>query len=199
MPDKNSSLPIVEMDTMPLRWGHFRVLFIASLGQVAGSCLATLIGVIIPLILIYGIPQLSILEQGIMASMGLLGITIGALAIGRLSDKYGYLLFFRLCPSIIFIASVILIYNHDFLPIILSMLFLMGFGIGGGYTLDSDYISEIMPRKYRQLMVGVAKANCSIGNIITAIICLLVLRKYHYASIWPYLILIMTALSLFMV
>ncbi len=40
----------VDMDTMPLRWGHFRVLIVASLGQLTGAALSTLVGIILPMI-----------------------------------------------------------------------------------------------------------------------------------------------------
>ena len=90
----------VNMDIMPLRWGHFRVLIIASIGQFMGSALATLVGVVIPFIQIISHPQLSSLQQGFLASAGLIGIMTGCILIGHLCDKYGYLSFFRLCPSI---------------------------------------------------------------------------------------------------
>ena len=50
-------------------------------------------------------------------------------------------------------------------------LFIMGFGVGGGYSLDSDYISEIMPRRWRLFMVGVAKAMSAVGNVTMAFMC----------------------------
>lgn len=52
--DKN-----MNMDTMPLRWGHFRVLIVASLGQITGAGLATLVGVILPMIQIFRHPGLT--------------------------------------------------------------------------------------------------------------------------------------------
>ena len=35
---------MINMDTMPLRWGHYRVLIVASMGQIIGAGLATLVG-----------------------------------------------------------------------------------------------------------------------------------------------------------
>ena len=70
--DKN-----MNMDTMPLRWGHFRVLVVASLGQITGAGLATLVGVILPMIQIFRHPGLTSLQQGLVAATSLVGITVG--------------------------------------------------------------------------------------------------------------------------
>lgn len=188
----------VNMDTMPLRWGHYRVLIVASMGQVIGAGLATLVGIILPMIQLLRHPELSSFQQGMIGCISLIGITIGSLLFGRLSDKYGYLFFFRLCPLIVLAASLFTFFSDD-LAVLVTGLFVMGLGIGGGYSLDSDYISEIMPRRWRLFMVGVAKASSSLGNILVAIVCFLLLKEWRDPELWNRLLLIITALSLLMV
>lgn len=184
----------VNMDTMPLRWGHFRVLIVASLGQVVGAGLATLVGIIIPMIQIVRHPALSSLEQGAVACTSLVGIMLGAMLFGEWSDKKGYLVFFRLCPLIILGASLLAVFA-DGLPWLVVGLFFMGLGIGGGYSLDSDYISEIMPRRWRLLMVGVAKASSSVGNIVVAGICFFLLREWNDPQMWNRLLLLISIMA----
>lgn len=188
----------VNMDTMPLRWGHYRVLIVASMGQVIGAGLATLVGIILPMIQLLRHPELSSFQQGMIGCISLIGITIGSLLFGRLSDKYGYLFFFRLCPLIVLAASLFTFFSDDLAGLVTG-LFVMGLGIGGGYSLDSDYISEIMPRRWRLFMVGVAKASSSLGNILVAIVCFLLLKEWRDPELWNQLLLIITALSLLMV
>lgn len=186
------------MDTMPLRWGHYRVLIVASMGQVIGAGLATLVGIILPMIQLLRHPELSSFQQGMIGCTSLIGITIGSLLFGRLSDKYGYLFFFRLCPLIVLAASLFTFFSDDLAGLVTG-LFVMGLGIGGGYSLDSDYISEIMPRRWRLFMVGVAKASSSLGNILVAVVCFLLLKEWRDPELWNRLLLIITALSLLMV
>ena len=131
--DKN-----MNMDTMPLRWGHFRVLIVASLGQITGAGLA--------MIQIFRHPGLTSLQQGLVAATSLVGIMVGSVLFGAWSDKKGYLFFFRFCPALILAASLFTFFTADLFGLITG-LFFMGLGIGGGYSLDSDYISEIMPRR----------------------------------------------------
>lgn len=188
----------VNMDTMPLRWGHYRVLIVASMGQVIGAGLATLVGIILPMIQLLRHPELSSFQQGMIGCISLIGITIGSLLFGRLSDKYGYLFFFRLCPLIVLAASLFTFFSDDLAGLVTG-LFVMGLGIGGGYSLDSDYISEIMPRRWRLFMVGVAKASSSLGNILVAVVCFLLLKEWRDPELWNRLLLIITALSLLMV
>lgn len=188
----------VNMDTMPLRWGHYWVLIVASMGQIVGAGLATLVGIIIPMIQIIRHPELTSLQQGLIGCTSLIGIIFGSLLFGRLSDKYGYLFFFRLCPLIVLAASL-LAYFTAALPWLVVGLFLMGLGIGGGYSLDSDYISEIMPQRWRLFMVGVAKASSSLGNILVALICFFLLRDWHNPELWNRLLLIIAVFALVMI
>ena len=188
----------INMDTMPLRWGHFRVLIVASLGQLIGAALATLVGILLPMIQIHIHPELSSLEQGVICCASLIGITFGSFVIGNLSDRFGYLLFFRLCPIIVFLSSLT-VYYYDNLTILVIGLFIMGFAIGGEYSLDGDYISEIMPRKWKLFMVGVAKSSCAIGNILMASLCYLLLTLHPTPELWNKLILIISSISLVMI
>ncbi|MDE6861950.1 MAG: MFS transporter, partial [Alistipes sp.] len=168
----------VNMETMPLRRGHFRVLVAASLGQVTGAALSTLIGVMLPMIQLFRHPELTSFQQGGIACMSLIGIMIGSILVGKWSDRHGYLIYFRLCPLIIFAASIMVL-MIDSIAVLTAGLLIMGLGIGGEYSLDSNYISEIMPHKWRQLMVGVAKAASSIGNIAAAGTALLLLHEWN--------------------
>ena len=66
----------IDMATMPLRWGHIRVLIIASLGQVIGQGLATLVGVVIPMVQIVIHPELSAGMQGILGCTALIELSL---------------------------------------------------------------------------------------------------------------------------
>lgn len=191
------SIPSYNLGNMPLCRGHYWVLFVSSLGQMIGACLSTVISVMLPLMQIHLHPQLTSLEQGLICCSSLIGITIGSLLFGKLGDLHGYLFYFRLCPLLV-LAGSLLICFIDTKWIMVIGLFIMGLGIGGEYSLDSDYISEIMPHKWKIFMVGVAKALSSIGSILAAALCFFVLKLEHNAYIWNKLILIIAALALLM-
>lgn len=187
----------VDMDTMPLRWGHLRVLIVASLGQVTGAGLATIVGVVIPMIRLAAHPDLSPAMQGVVAGASLVGIMVGSVLFGAWSDRRGYLFFFRLCPAIILLAALYAFFA-DSVHSLVGSLFVMGLGIGGGYSLDSDYISEIMPRRLRLVMVGVAKASSAIGNIVMAAAGFYLLRVWGTPDHWNRLLLLVAVMAVIM-
>ena len=169
---------------LKLRPIHYYILVSASMEQMIGAALSTLVGVIIPMMQLILHPGLSALMQGVIGAAGLVGIGIGSVIIGRLSDRYGYLLWFRLCPIIIMAGSAIVYLLPS--PWMLTLgFFICGIGVGGGYSLDSAYISELMPQRWGSFMVGVAKAACAVGFIGAAGVCWLMLRRSPEPQIWP--------------
>ncbi len=182
------------INNAPMTWRQYWITTVASLGQLIGTGLATLVSIIIPLYQINAHPELSSFMQGLIGAMDLIGIVFGSVVFGRLSDEYGYLKFFRLCPIIICAASVAALIFPN-IPVLVISLFVMGFGIGGEYSLDSDYISELMPTKWKFIMVGGAKAASALGNIIVAGICYLIVKDWTDANLWPQLLWIMIVIS----
>ena len=182
------------IDTAPLTWRHYYITGVASLGQLIGTGLATLVSVIIPLYQLIAHPELSSFMQGLVGAMDLIGIMVGSTILGKLSDRYGYLLFFRLCPAIV-LASAVVSMIFPSLGVLIVCLFFMGFGIGGEYSLDSNYISQLMPTKWCFLMVGAAKAASAFGNILVALICFLMVKVWSSATLWPRLQWIMVVIS----
>ncbi len=182
------------INNVPLSWRHIKIVAIASLGQLIGTGLATLVSVIIPLYQLTAHPELSSGMQGLVGAMDLLGIVVGSVVIGKLSDQYGYLLFFRLCPILVCAASFVALFFPS-ISVLIVCLFIMGVGIGGEYSLDSDYISSLMPDKWKSVMVGVAKAASALGNIGVAGACFLIVSHWTNPDLWPRLLWIIIAIS----
>lgn len=188
----------LKMSALPLSWRHYWIVFVGSLGQIIGTGLATLVGIIIPMIQLIIHSELSSWMQGLIGAMDLIGIAVGSVILGRLSDRYGYLFFFRFCPVLVLISSIIALLFPN-IPVLIVCLFFMGFGIGGEYSLDSDYISELMPERWKFLMVGVAKASCAFGNIIVAAVCFVMIKHFGSAHAWPKLLWLMIVISSLMI
>ena len=196
-PTVTSQSSRIDMETMPLGWRHIRIVIIASLGQFIGQGLATLVGIVIPLMQLTLHPELSSAMQGLLGSISLVGIMIGTVVFGRLSDRFGYLLFFRLCPLIIVASSLLAVWVNS-VTVLLVCLFVMGFAVGGEYSLDPDYISELMPEKWKVFMVGVAKALASAGSAVVAVICYVLITHWGTPDHWSSLFLIVTGIALLM-
>lgn len=184
----------VTLADMPLRRADYSIVAVASMEQIIGAGLSTVIGIMLPMMQMVSGHSLSSGLQGFVGACGLIGIAIGSAVIGRLSDRQGYLLWFRLCPAII-LAGSLLCYFVTSVGGLIAGLLIAGVGVGGGYSLDSAYISELMPRRWRQVMVGVAKATSSLGFIGVAAVTWLILRHDPNPALWNALILIISVLS----
>ncbi|MDE6409364.1 MAG: MFS transporter [Muribaculaceae bacterium] len=185
------------IENMPLTWRHIYIVTVASLGQLIGTAVATVAGVIIPMMNILAHPELSTFMQGLIGCIDLIGIGIGSVIFGSLSDKYGYLFFFRFCPALMLAASLVAIFIPN-VTILTIALFFVGLGIGGEYSLDSGYVSELMPVKDRALMVGVTKTASALGNIIAAALCFWVIMDTKNAADWHLMMWIVAAIAALM-
>lgn len=180
---------------LPLTPRHWYLVLVSSMEQLIGTALSTIVGIIIPMLNLFLNPDLSSAVQGIMGAIGLIGIALGSAIIGPLSDRTGYIVWFRACAVLIVIGSVV----TSIIPCPVTMccgLFISGFGIGGGYTLDSAYISELMPDKWRNFMVGVAKATCAIGCVLPALIAVIILHHDPNPHAWRSIVWIMGGLGI---
>lgn len=179
----------------PLTGRHIWLATVASMEQIIGAGLSTLAGIIIPMINVLLHPELSSGMQGLAGATGLIGIAVGSPIIGRMSDRWGYLFFFRLCPLIILLGSALIFFTND-IWFTIAGLFITGVGVGGGYSLDSAYISELMPTKWKTVMVGAAKASSALGFIGVALASYFIIRDVDKATVWPVLSLTLAALGL---
>ena len=190
-----TATPQVTMADAPMNGRHIWIATVSSMEQIIGAGLSTLAGIIIPMINLLLHPELSAGMQGLAGAAGLIGIAVGSPVIGRLADRQGYLLYFRLCPIIIMGGSL-LIFFTDHIWWTIAGLFITGAGVGGGYSLDSAYISELMPSKRRTIMVGVAKASSALGFIGVALISYFIIRHVDKPQVWNVLSLILVAMGL---
>ena len=183
------------LNALPLTARHWYIVLVSSMEQLIGATLSTIVGIIIPMLNLFLHPELSAAVQGIMGAMGLIGIAIGSAIIGPLSDRMGYPGWFRACAVLIIIGSGVASIV-DAPIVICAGLFIAGFGVGGGYSLDSNYISELMPDKWKSFMVGVAKASSAIGFILPAAIAVIILHAEPSPHVWRQIVWIMGALGL---
>lgn len=180
--------------TMPLTGRHWYIELVSSMEQLIGAAQSTVVGIIIPLLNLFLHPELSAAVQGIMGATGLIGIAVGSAIIGPLSDRQGYLGWFRICAVLIIVGAIVASLVPD--PWIICLgLFVAGFGVGGGYSLDSAYISELMPTKWKGFMVGVAKAASAVGFILPAVIVVFILHNYPSPDVWRGVVWILAGLG----
>lgn len=194
---RSISMPPPELDTMPLGWRHWRIWAVSASGQFLGGAIATLVGIILPLLHLRSEPTPSTLELALTGAVELVGLMAGSLVIGHLTDRFGRLLFFRLGPVLMIAAGLSAALSPNIGVLIVS-LFLVGVGIGGEYALDAAYISETMPARWRILMVGAAKATSAVGNAAGALAGCVLILYYPEPQVWRAMLLFIPLAALLM-
>ncbi len=109
--------------------------------------------------------ELSKFELGFTVASALIGTIIGALTIGKLSDKYGrrHVLFILAVLYFISALGSSLAWGwHSFLFFRL----IGGIGVGGASVVSPMYIAEISPAKIRGRMVAIAQLNIVLGMLL---------------------------------
>ncbi len=109
--------------------------------------------------------ELSKFELGFTVASALIGTIIGALTIGKLSDKYGrrYVLF--ILAIFYFVSAVGTGLAWDWYSFLFFRL-IGGIGVGGASVVSPMYIAEISPAKLRGRLVAVAQLNIVLGMLI---------------------------------
>lgn len=161
------STPDHRLDTMPLTRRHGKILGITGIGWALDAMDIGLISfVMAALIAHWGITPG---QASLLGSIGFLGMAIGAVAGGRLSDRFGRRALFTLTLLIYGAATGLSALATTFTAL-LALRFIVGLGLGAELPVASTYISEFSPKHLRGRMVVVLEAFWAVGWILAALI-----------------------------
>lgn len=118
-------------------------------------------------------------QQGLVISMGMLGMFVGAGLSGSLSDRYGRRFIFQLTMLVYSVATGLsaLVGN---LGALLGLRFLVGLGLGGELPVASTLVSELAPAKQRGRMLVILESFWAYGWIAAAVIAYLVIPEWGW-------------------
>lgn len=120
---------------------------------------------------------------GLLAAAAPIGAILGAVVFGRLTDTLGRK-FILVLNMILFIIFSILCAVAWSVWSLIVFRFIAGIGIGGEYPVNSAYIAEIIPKKYRkQMQVGNFSFQ-AIGAITGALTGVIILELLPHAWTW---------------
>lgn len=121
-------------------------------------------------------------ELGVVMSMGLFGLAIGALMGGPLADRFGRRKV--IIVAILFFGLMSLISAWSPNIEVLSLLrFLTGLGLGASQPNAATLASEYAPRKYRSLMVTVVYCGFTLGAAGGGFLANAMIPSYGWESI----------------
>jgi MFS transporter, AAHS family, benzoate transport protein len=129
----------------------------------------TIFGAVVPSLLKAKVWGLSAAGLGLIGSLSPLGLMIGAILVGTLSDSFGRRTVLLSCFGS-FAALTMLCAVAPNAWIFGTLRLLAGLGFGGALPSAFALIQDYSPRHRRQFMVGVISSSGSVGSVLAAIV-----------------------------
>lgn len=158
---------IVKLDDAPLNKFHFKMTTLTFGGHFTDGYVLGMIGIALTLLT----PQydLSPLWVGLIGSSALIGLFFGSLILGRIADIIGRQKVFSLNFIIIIVTSFLQFFADT--PVELFVLrVLLGFGLGGDYSVGHTMLAEVLPRKQRGAVLGSFSVIWTMGFVLATVV-----------------------------
>ena len=173
------------LNDAPMSRMHWRVWLLAASGIMLDGFDFFIIGVASPLIAadLGASPR----QIGLVSAAAIAGAIIGASCLGRLTDRIGRKLAFRLDLGL-FVVFALLSGLAWSIPSLIAFRFILGIGVGADYPISAAYIAEIAPARHRvRLLVG-AFSFQAVGQVLGALVGLTILVTFDSVTSWRYML-----------
>lgn len=125
-------------------------------------------------------------EYGLLNASSLIGMAIGAILLGRLSDRLGRKTLLGIDLFFFAVFGIGSALSRDFTELFINRL-LLGVGIGGDYPISSSFISELAPSQKRGRYLVASVSMYWVGTALSSISSLLFLPAGGF--FWRYVFL----------
>ncbi|MBO8196142.1 MFS transporter [Streptomyces oryzae] len=132
---------------LPWRWGvQGKIFIIGGLGYLFDAYDIALNGFLMPLLGEHF--DLTLSERGLVATVNLVGMAVGAVTWGAIADRIGRKRAFSVTLLVFALFSVLGALAPSYI-LFLALRFVAGVGLGGCIPVDYALVAEFSPRKYR--------------------------------------------------
>ncbi len=170
---------INRLENIPLTKFHYRLLIITGLGWMFDAMDTGLIAFVLPALAKAW--NLTTAQMGLIGSIGLLGMAIGAVLAGFAADRWGRKTMFAVTLVVYSVATGLcgLAWNLESL---LFFRFLVGFGLGGQLPVAVTLVSEFSPPASRGRMIVLLESFWAAGWLVAALLSYLVIPKLGWQA-----------------
>ena len=165
------------LEALPLGRFHYKLLLVTGLGWLFDSMDTGLIAFILPVLAKeWGLAPG---QMGLIGSIGLIGMALGAVVSGTIADRIGRKKVFTITVLLYSIASAFcaLSWNYESL---LVFRFLVGFGLGGELPVAATLVSEYAPSRVRGRFIVLLESFWGLGWIAAACIAYFFIPLYGW-------------------
>lgn len=113
------------------------------------------------------------------ATMGLVGVAIGALAIGALTDRFGRRVTLISCVAGFSVLTLLIAVAPN-VEVFIALRFLAGLGLGGCLPIALAFMSETSARDRASAAVTRTMTGYHVGAVLTALLALVFIDKWSW-------------------
>ena len=145
------SVTPVKIDDLPIGRFHLKIAGLTFGAHFTDGYILGLIG--IAFTLLSPQMQLDAFWQGLIGASALIGLFLGSLFFGWISDHLGRQKIFLISFVLITLASVMQFYVESAAALLFCRI-LIGIGLGGDFSVGHAMLAEFAPRKHRGVLLG---------------------------------------------
>ena len=127
--------------------------------------------------------QLDSAQLGLLLSAGLIGMAIGAIALGSLADTLGRKQLVHICLTTVTIGMILSAFAQSQLQL-LALRFVTGIGIGGMLATLTALVSEYSNDKRRGICMGLLQSGYPLGALLGGIIAAQIIQFADWRSLF---------------
>lgn len=165
------------LEALPLGRFHYKLLLVTGLGWLFDSMDTGLIAFILPVLAKeWG---LALGQMGLIGSIGLIGMALGAVVSGTIADRIGRKKVFTITVLLYSIASAFCALSWNYQSLLVFR-FLVGFGLGGELPVAATLVSEYAPSRVRGRFIVLLESFWGLGWIAAACIAYFFIPLYGW-------------------
>lgn len=175
----------INIDNVPLNRFHFKITALTFGAHLTDGYIIGLIGMVFTLIT--PLMQLDSFWQGAIGSAVLIGLFVGSLFFGFISDRLGRQKIFCISFILVLIGSLAQFYVNTPIELFLCRV-LIGIGLGGDYTVGHALLAEFLPKKSRGAILGSFSVVWTFGYVLATFIAKFVIDLDLGPETWRFLL-----------
>lgn len=165
------------LEALPVGRFHYKLLLVTGLGWLFDSMDTGLIAFILPVLAKEW--SLAPGQMGLIGSIGLIGMALGAVVSGTIADRIGRKKVFTITVLLYSIASAFCALSWNYQSLLVFR-FLVGFGLGGELPVAATLVSEYAPSRVRGRFIVLLESFWGLGWIAAACIAYFFIPLYGW-------------------
>ncbi|GBQ39927.1 MFS transporter, partial [Acidocella aminolytica] len=163
----SNSPPKLTVDTAPLNSFHRRLALVSSGGPFLDGYILGIIGIA----LVQIIPQwhMNAWWNGLIGASALVGVFIGGIIFGNITDKIGRKLMYTVDLVAIVVFSIVQFWVQEPWQLFVLRL-LIGIAVGADYPIATALVAEFVPANWRARLIGGLNAMWFVGATVASFV-----------------------------